>query len=226
MKYSFLVIALLMTSFCFGQKVKRKIVNPGPNAATIVQTIYEYDTLGRKTREMLTQNSDTLAYQYQTLFFYDNDNKLQLEVEEHSWDLQYTLYYYDKKNILNKTITYNSKHEIIDCKLYKLNQWTEYIGGKKHPYRVQTTVLDSHGSDIRFYGWEHNYGRKETWNYKFVNEYSKENKLLKSILVTSDNKPYETKSFDYNSFGLEIRETRITDGSKPFIAAEIRYEYY
>ncbi len=227
MKHIIFTIFILLTTFCFGQKVKRKVENPGPNAQTVVQYIYEYDTLGRKTREILTSNTDTLEYQFEILFFYDNENKLQIEIKKHSYDLLYTIYYYDKKNSLCKSSTFNSNEKKVSYKLYKQNQWTEYItGGKRKPRRVQTTVVDSLGNKTNFYGWEKSDGRKDKWNYKFVNEYSQDKKLIKTELYTSDKKLYETTTFENNSFGLVTRETRVTGNSKPYIDKQIRYDYY
>lgn len=187
MRHLILIIFIALSTFSFGQRVKRKVENPGPNTQTIVQYIYEYDILGRKTKEILTSNSDTLEYQFEILFFYDTENKLQIEVEKHSYDLLYTIYYYDNNNSVCKSTTLNSKDKIVSYKLYKQNQWTEYItNGRRKPRRVQTTVVDSLGNQTNFYGWEKNNGRKDKWNYKFVNEYSADKKLIKSELYTSD----------------------------------------
>lgn len=227
MKYLILIIFVALTQFSFGQKVNRKIVNPGPEALTIVQYIYEYDTLGRKTREILTSNSDTLEYQFEILFFYDNENRLQIEIEKHSYDMHYTVYNYDINNLLSKSLTYNSKDKIVSYKLYKHNQWTEYItDARGRRQRIQTTVVDSLGNKISFYGWVKRNGRKDKWNYKFVNEYSSDKKLIKSELYTSDNKVYETTLLDYNSFGLVTKESIIVRNGKPYIDKQVRYEYY
>ena len=76
-----LIILILQSSFCLAQKVKRKVEFLSGNVS---QYIHEYDTLGRVTREILTSNEDTLQYQFENSYFYDNENKLKLVVEKHS----------------------------------------------------------------------------------------------------------------------------------------------
>ncbi len=226
MKLTFLIPFILQAFFCLGQKVKRK-VESGPGNYSVSQYIYEYDSLGRTTREILTSNEDTLKYQFENLFFYDKENKLKIVIEKHTWGLAYNIYYYNEAKSLYKSVKLNSEDKQISYRLYKQSQWTEYITSfKKKPNRVQTTVLDSLGNQTNFYGWTKTRDSKDKWNYRFVNEYSLDKKLIRTEFYKSDQKLDETRTFEYNEFGLLTKEIRTSVNGKPRVWKQIRYDYY
>jgi hypothetical protein len=231
MKHIILSIFILQATCCLGQKVKRRVQNPGPtNDASVSQIIYEYDTLGRKIKEILTSNEDTLEYQYEQLFFYNKSNKLKIVIYNSLYDndgVLYTIYYYDKKNFLYKSQRINSEEKLISYRLYKQNQWTEYTTSeKKKPIRVQTAVHDSIGNILRLYGWEKNRDGKRKWDYKYVNEYSPDRKLIKTEMYDLDGKLVSENMFEYNQFGLITKEIFVPEKGKYVITGQFRYEYY
>jgi len=227
MKHVIVLILVLSTVCCLGQRVKRSIQNfLGEGNTSVSQHIFEFDTLGRKTKEFLTGNEDSLEILYQNTFYYDKKNRLKMEIHEQEEGFLYTIYYYDKNNLLYKSTVSDSDDKIISYVLYKKNQSTYFLlGPDKKPEKSRTEIVDSLGNEIRSFGWEKSRQGKQKWDYKYVNEYTQDKKLLKAAFYI-DGQLYDTRTFVYNSFGLMVKEVKTPVNGKPYIARRFRYDYY
>lgn len=227
MKNVIVLILVLSTTCCLGQRVKRSIQNfLGEENTSVSQHIFEFDTLGRKTKEFLTGNEDSLEILYQNTFYYDQKNRLKMMIHEQEEEFLYTIYYYDKNNLLYKSTLSDSDEKIISYVMYKKNQSTYFLlGPDKKPEKSQTEIVDSLGNAIRSFGWEKIHERKQNWDYKYVNEYTQDKKLFKAAFSIGK-QLYETSTFEYDSLGLIVKEVKTPVNGKPYIARRFRYDYY
>ncbi|WP_143773944.1 hypothetical protein [Niastella vici] len=210
--------------------MKRRIVSFG--GGTKAALIYSYDKQGRLTDYGLTDNETGKRFQLKILYNYDSTGKINtdVEIDEDSSYNKHSIYNYNTSGQLVSKYTFDNAETLVekDTVTYDPLNETETFFHADTIYRQQTAVYEDGYifAYTRFYGYEYEDGKKETWKYEFKNYLD-----MKKRIVQRDNsltKPSLIVEYSYAKNGLLIKRTeRFTNPKiKQSRIQLISYEYW